>query len=156
MGLSSAPIALGQSWQWADSPSTNLPTAYLFSGGSYQLQVVGPRFPPTILYNLIVEGNPVPEPVSQVFVTTGLLAWLALRRRRLNRNTAKADGIGTDFTAQNQQRLDRSWSGAHRPTGRMSTPVSYDERCTRICQFVPDYRGKDHVAKQGRENINEK
>ncbi len=35
----------------------------------------------------------------------------------------------------------------------MSNPVSYDERRTRILQLVPDYRGEDHVAKQGWENI---
>jgi hypothetical protein len=94
LGLSS-PLVLGQTWQWADGPSTNLPTAYVFSDGTYQLEVVGPPFPPNISYNLIVEGNPVPEanpvpePLSQVFVTTGLLGWLALRRLKSQRRQGR-------------------------------------------------------------------
>jgi hypothetical protein len=87
LGLTSDNV-LAESWQWANGPSTNLPTAYFRSApvpspGIYLLfPDPGPGFPSDISFSLNVQGNPVPEPPA-LFVTglAGVCAIWPIRRQ---------------------------------------------------------------------------
>jgi hypothetical protein len=72
----------GDSWEWANGPSYNLPTAYDFDVLSNQIFLntsPGTPFPPNVSYSLEVQGEfvpPVPEPGSLLLLVTAVVLTL--------------------------------------------------------------------------------